>query len=285
MVILRTMFRKVLDFFLFSSLFISCCATLMVYQTIQLVPIEGNTFPLYSFVFFSTICSYNTHWYFTPLAKNERSRSVWTQKHMRLQLFLAIAGAISSFCFLPYFLPVLHWILPAVLLTFLYTAPKIPLNAFRFLKKLAIGKTIYLAVVWTYVTAAMPLLLYEVTWTGKEVLFCLARLFFVYAVCILFDYRDREQDRMDGIRSLVTYFEEKGINRLFAFSLVLFAVFTILLSQYTIPYWQVIVMLLPGLMLASLFQPSKRNFSDYLYYLVLDGLMMFSSLCMLLLSI
>ncbi len=279
------MFRKVLDFFLFSSLFISCCATLMVYQTIQLVPIEGNTFPLYSFVFFSTICSYNTHWYFSPLAKNERSRSVWTQKHMRLQLFLAIAGAISSFCFLPYFLPVLHWILPAVLLTFLYTAPKIPLNAFRFLKKLAIGKTIYLAVVWTYVTAAMPLLLYEVTWTGKEVLFCLARLFFVYAVCILFDYRDREQDRMDGIRSLVTYFEEKGINRLFAFSLVLFAVFTILLSQYTIPYWQVIVMLLPGLMLASLFQPSKRNFSDYLYYLVLDGLMMFSSLCMLLLSI
>lgn len=279
------MFRRILDFFLFSSLFISCCATLMVYQTIQLAQIGGNTFPLYSFVFFSTMCSYNTHWYFTPVAKNERSRSVWTQKHIRLQLFLAIAGAIGSFCFLPYFLPVVHWLLPAVLLTFLYTAPKIPLNAFRFLKKLAIGKTIYLAVVWTYVTAAMPLLLYEVTWTGKEVLFCLARFFFVYAVCILFDYRDRDQDRMDGIRSLVTYFEEKGINRLFAFSLGLFAVFTILLSQYKIPYWQVIVMLLPGLILASLFRHSKQNFSDYLYYLVLDGLMMFSSLCMLLLSI
>jgi hypothetical protein len=34
----------------------------------------------------------------------------------------------------------------------------------------------------------------------KELLFCCSRFFLIYAICILFDYRDRDQDKQEGIR-------------------------------------------------------------------------------------
>lgn len=279
------MLRKIIDFILFSSLFISCCAVLMVYQTMEMVNFKGDLFGLYGFVFFSTICSYNSHWYFTPSVKNERIRTLWTQEHRPLQLALAILGGAGAIYFLPNFLPKIYWLLPSVLLTFLYTAPKIPLKVFDYLKKVAIGKTIYLAFVWTYVTTIMPILLFDVEWTGREYLFSTGRFFYIYAICILFDYRDREQDKIDGIKSLVTYFEEKGIVRLFILSLCIFLATTLMLAFFSVENWQILVMIIPGILLAILFPIARRNFSDYLYYLVLDGLMMFSALCTVLLSI
>jgi len=47
----------------------------------------------------------------------------------------------------------------------------------------------------------------------------------------------------------------------------------------------VIVLLIPGFILVLLYPYAKRNFSDYLYYFVLDGLMMLSGLLMLILPI
>jgi len=47
----------------------------------------------------------------------------------------------------------------------------------------------------------------------------------------------------------------------------------------------IIILLLPGIITASLFSYAKKNFSDYLYYFVLDGMMMFSGLLMLIFRI
>ena len=47
---------------------------------------------------------------------------------------------------------------------------------------------------------------------------------------------------------------------------------------------QVWRLLTPALLLISLYKYAKRNFSDYLYYFVLDGLMMLSGLLLWLVS-
>ena len=57
---------KVFDYFIFSSLFIALCAVLMVYQADQLFDLHYENRDFMAFVFFSTVCSYNFHWYFTP---------------------------------------------------------------------------------------------------------------------------------------------------------------------------------------------------------------------------
>ena len=131
---------------------------------------------------------------------------------------------------------------------------------------------------WTYVTAALPILIEENIITTKAILFCISQFFLIYAICILFDFRDREDDRAEGIRSMITYFNEKGIDILFFISVVVFVILVFLLSMVGIEWGHIILLMIPAVILVFLYKYSKRNFSDYLYYFVLDGLMMFSGL-------
>jgi 4-hydroxybenzoate polyprenyltransferase len=264
--------------------FIALCAVLMVHQTNHLLPLAYNSQSLLFFVFFSTLCSYNLHWWLTPFSSSEKIRSHWTQQHRITHLILITIGAAGSFWF---FLPYIDhwiWIAPAAILTFLYSAPKLPFQIFRHLKKVAIGKTIFLSFVWMYVTTALPIFVSGKAWQEKELLFCCSRFFLIYAIGILFYYRDREQDKQEGIRSMITYFSPNGVNYLFLISLLLFAVSTILLKYCGVSALVIVILLIPGLFTALLYRTAKNNHSDYLYYFILDGLMMFSSLITVFLS-
>jgi len=275
---LNSFFKKILDFFLFTSLFVSCCAVIMVYQAYSLI--IGKHVNLYfaTFVFFSTVCSYNFHWALTPHSIAPSQRLQWDEKHKSYHLRLSIAGLIGaaiSFLFIKE-----HWfyIGVAAILTFLYSAPKISFTPFQWLKKIAIGKTIFLAMAWTYVTAVLPILIEGTIATEKAILFCTGQFFFIYSICILFDFRDRDYDKKEGIRSMITYFNERGIDILFTISIIIFFVLSILLKQIGIQWINIGILLIPALLLITLYRYAKRNFSDYLYYFVLDGLMMFSGL-------
>ena len=101
----------------------------------------------------------------------------------------------------------------------------------------------------------------------------------------MFDFRDRADDQVAGIRSMVTWFSEKAVNRLFFLSLVIYAGCTLLLMRYDFTAFQIGLLLVPGVITALIYEYAKRNFSDYLYYFILDGLMMFSALLMLILRI
>jgi len=250
----------------------------MVQQTNQLLNLQYNSSFLLFFVFFSTLCSYNLHWYLTPFATSEKIRSQWTQRHRITHISLICIGLLGSAWF--FFTLIDHWIwiAPSAVLTFLYSAPKFPHPIFRHLKKVAIGKTIFLSFVWMYVTTALPVLLSGKAWGGMELLFCASRFFLIYAICILFDYRDREQDKQEGIRSMITYFSSRGVDFLFIISLLVFVLATIALSFYGVTLLVILALLIPGLVTGLLYRTAKINHSDYLYYFVLDGLMMFSSM-------
>jgi 4-hydroxybenzoate polyprenyltransferase len=214
----------------------------------------------------------------TPNSIAPSQRLQWDEKHKSYHLLLSIAGlagAAFSFFFIKQ-----HWfyIGIAAILTFLYSAPKISFPPFQWLRRIAIGKTIFLAMAWTYVTALLPILIEGNVTTKKDILFCAGQFFFIYSICILFDFRDREDDRSAGIRSMITFFNERGIDILFGISIMVFFVSSLLLKQTGMPWINIIILLIPALVLVSLYKYAKRNFSDYLYYFVLDGLMMFSGL-------
>jgi len=275
---LNILFKKTLDFFLFTSLFVSCCAVIMVYQTYTLIVGKPINPYFAAFVFFSTVCSYNFHWALTPHSIAPSQRLQWDEKHKSYHLLLSIAGlagAAISFFFIKE-----HWfyIGIAAILTFLYSAPKISFPPFQWLKKIAIGKTIFLAMTWTYVTGVLPILIEENIATEKAIFFCAGQFFFIYSICILFDFRDREYDKSEGIRSMITFFNERGIDILFAISIIVFFILSILLRQTGIQWINIILLLIPAFLLINLYKYAKRSFSDYLYYFVLDGLMMLSGL-------
>ena len=250
----------------------------MVYQAYSLI-IGKPVNPWFAlFVFFSTVCSYNFHWALTPHTIAPSQRLQWDEKHKSYHLLLSIAGLIGaaiSFIFIKE-----HWfyIGMAVILTFLYSAPKISFTPFQWLKKIAIGKTIFLAMAWTYVTAVLPILIERTISNEKAIFFCTGQFFLIYSICILFDFRDRDDDKKEGIRSMITYFNERGIDILFTISIIIFLVLSISLKQTGIQWINIVILLIPALLLIAIYNHAKRNFSDYLYYFVLDGLMMFSGL-------
>ncbi|HEU4471344.1 MAG TPA: UbiA family prenyltransferase [Flavisolibacter sp.] len=277
------MFKKAFDFFIFSSLFIAVCAVLMVYQTSLLFGLSFH-FGLAGFVFSGSVCSYNFHWYLTPPALNTHSAKLaWNLSNKNLHLALFILGLCGA-AFFSYLLKAeWTWMLLTALLAFLYSAPKIPHFLFAWLSRIAIAKTIYLAFAWMHVTALLPLILSNKPLEPVHYWFLLNRFFFIYAICILFDYRDVDEDRKAGIRSLITLLSEKGVHRLFLASLFIFTVSCAALLFYL--HWlPVLALFIPGLILSLLYRRARQSISDYLYYFVLDGLMMLSAPLLLLIK-
>lgn len=270
--------RAAFNYFLFTSLFIAGCAMLMVHQAYELMTLHFDLAGYLAFVFFSTLSSYNFHWFLTPDTPSENARVRWTQQHKMLHLALTFIGGLGSAWFFFHFIHHWYWLMGAALLTFLYSAPKLSHGPFPLLKKIAVGKTLFLAFVWTYVTTILPIAFDGYSWNNQSLFYILSRFFLIYAICIIFDYRDRDYDRKEGIRSMITWLNERGINTLFYVTVLLFVGSTVALRFYHMPAWAVLCLLSPLLILLPLYPVAKKNFSDYLYYFVLDGLMMFSSI-------
>ncbi|MBL7737701.1 MAG: UbiA family prenyltransferase [Chitinophagaceae bacterium] len=271
---------NILRFIVYSNLFIAGCAVLMVYQTCLLWHIPPDSY-LLLFIFSATVCSYSFHWYLSRPSVLSSPRIEWQHRYHSLHLVLFLAGLAGSLFFSWYLLPYWPWLVLVAVITFLYSAPKIPHPWCRAMRKVAIGKTIFLAMVWTFVTTVLPVIVSETVWHTDTILFVISRFFFIYAICILFDYRDREDDKLNGIRSLITWLDEKGIRYLFFFSIAVSVALSIVLLFYQHSRMEIVILLTPVIITASLFEHARRNFSDMLYYFVLDGLMALSALLML----
>jgi hypothetical protein len=97
----------------------------------------------------------------------------------------------------------------------------------------------------------------------------------------LFDYRDLE--RQEGRhKTMITFLNEKELDVLFWDSWTVFFITNVVLYFLDFSLTTVIFLFTLGLLLAFLYYPSKKQFSDYHYYFVLDGLMMLSGLMLLL---
>lgn len=255
----------------------------MVYQTCLLFSLPF-TIELAGFVFSGSVCSYNFHWYLTPPTVQQPSRKEsWNISNKKIHFLLFLIGLAGAVVFS--LLLIRHWLWLAVtaFVTFLYSAPKITHPLFRHLKKIAFAKTIFLAFAWTHVTALLPMLIVQEPLEFPHVVFGINRFFFIYAICILFDYRDVEEDSREGIKSLITYLHESGIDRLF-WSSILTVLITSLLLLSHFSTITVLLLVVPVVLLSLLYYPAKKNFSDYLYYFVLDGLMMLSAPLLLLIK-
>jgi 4-hydroxybenzoate polyprenyltransferase len=253
----------------------------MAEQTWYLVLKTSPNFFFLSFIFFATITSYSFHWHLPSPSLLDSPRLKWIKSHRYNHAILFLVGLMGATIFFFYLLPYWPWLLLATVITFFYSAPKIPHRYFRLLRLVAIGKTIFLAGMWMYATTFLPIIISSTSWKNDYTLFILSRFFLIYSICILFDYRDRADDKAAGIRSMITYLNEQGINILFTISLAFFTFFTLCLLHYHYSLRDVILLLIPGLIIGTIYDYAKRNFSDIFYYLVLDGLMVLSALLML----
>lgn len=268
--------RRLFRFFIFSNLYIACLAVLMAWQTSMVLAIPADQDTLL-FIFFATLCSYSFHWMLTNDWLQETPRSRWQKANRFVHPLLLVPGTAGSAWYAWKLMEHWPWLAAIAFVTFLYSAPKIPYPVFRMLRRIALGKTLFLTIVWTLATTLIPLVTTDSGWTLSFWLFLTNRFLLVYAICILFDMRDREYDRKHGIRSLITWMSVAQVKRLFFLTLLLnllsaFALLAIGQSALT-----VCLLLLPAAITGLLYKKALADHGDLLYYFILDGLMALSA--------
>lgn len=272
--------KKIIDTLLFSSVFIAVCAVAMTAQTVQVLSLHQFKPFYFLFVAGGTIASYNFHWYLSdaPVKNNKSERLNWTLKHKAFLLPFAFAGLLIALAAFYFLRENWYWMTVSIIVTFLYSAPKISTGTGNWLKKIAVAKTIYLAFTWTFVTAVLPVIIAHLRINFQGAAFILHRFFFLYALCILFDNRDRKEDKKQGIRSLITIVNENGVGIIFYLSVTLSILFALLYEGIYSTSITGMLLCIPVITLALLFNYVKKNKNDYLYYFLLDGLMILSFL-------
>jgi len=277
---------KTIQFFnylIFGNIFIAVCAALMSYYTFEVFD-EPVSLTLLGFIFFASISSYSFHSYLPTTEKDYSEKVKWGLNRRKYFLFLLIIGSVGAAVFLFFLKQDLKLILALLLFTVLYSSPKIKFEKFTFFKRFGTAKTIYLAAIWTLVTVSLPLSAMDINTGNAGMLFFANRFFLIYAICILFDLKDKEYDMQRGIKSIITILDEKKIELLFFICLILFFISSLVFYIFRDSGLIVLTLITPGSLLLFLFQRSKETKSDYWFSFVLDGVMMLSPVLYLLVT-
>lgn len=273
----RKLTIALLQVILFSNSYIALCAVVMCWTTACLFHLELPAFFLL-FIFLGTLSSYALHWYLTPMALNQRERNEWNGQHKALLLWIFIVAAVLMLVLLTQLVAYLRYFMPVVVATFLYTAPKIDYRPFRYLRRIAILKTTYLAFVWTFVTAVLPLLLTTTAWTTMMSLWALNRFIFIYCLCFWFDYRDRDDDGRSRWLTLVSMMTQQRALYVFYGLAGCFTISLAILYQQGMALRSIAEVGTPMLLLAGTAHFIPDWVSDYWYYAYLDSLLMLTGL-------
>jgi len=246
------------------------------------LPVNSN---LLLFIFFGTLCSYSFHWYLSRQHEHIQPRELWSIRYKKLLLFILLSSFVFSFIFFIKLNEYYRLLVPLLFFTFLYTAPKIPFKPFSLLQKYVFAKTLYLTVVWSVVTVVIPLVISADKWIAEFTYFTLNRFFMIFAICILFDLRDKEIDRHHGVKSIITILDKGKIRMIFFCSLVLSGVFSFALLKYGFRFWDILILLIPVIFVGFADNKDRQGKSELWFYLYLDGLMMLSGILFLLKNI
>lgn len=274
---MKALFRRFLNFLLFGNVYVALGALCLVQSTV--IQLQLDHLIAYSLlVFFSTLFVYNFQRVFYVQQQNKALHSVrriWIFEHPALVRLLAIigfAGVAVTFLYIDFHL--ILYLSPLLLLSLAYFAPFIKI------RKNAFFKLSTLVIVWTMVTAIVPIHLAHLDiWETKSILHVLIRFCFMCAICIPFDLRDLKIDEADHVSTLPQLLGEKQTRFLaFAFMIVYNA---LIIAAYYLHFLTATVftaLLLSALINTMLVWMSNSKRSEYFYVAGIDGTMILQGL-------
>ncbi|MEO6540328.1 MAG: hypothetical protein ABIN74_05030 [Ferruginibacter sp.] len=268
---------KWLHFILSHSIFISVCAVALAFQTAQLLHLDNDLF-IYGFIFFATLCSYNFYWILSKVSFTKKALVInLLKKESTGCVLLLVSAAGLLYCLYRSALPV-EFVVTAILLTALYAIPLLPVQLLHFTRKAGVLKTILLAFTWAYVTAFIPIQKSYLLLDNADLFIISRRFLFMLMLCIIFDNRDKDVDKIRGLHSLATDLKPVVLR------VLIFIIFAVLFTSnffykaYGITFEQSIALQISTVALMTVYFYSAKKRSYLFYYFIVDGLMLFSSL-------
>lgn len=290
---IKKVLLSILDFLLFSNLFIAICAVAQGLVTYHLLNVKPDKYIL-AIIFFGTIGVYNFSMLLSKPKNPENSKFVrvrWIFSHHRLIISITL---ISVLCLVP--LGLLYLSIEAKLLMIFtallalgYNIPFLTLNNQKIgLRNIPGIKLFLIALVWSVSCVLLPVVElehnYQINISSAETLLLVAKRFmFIAAITIPFDIRDLFQDKLYALKTIPVMLGEKKAYIFCQFLLLGYLALLLLFSR-TINA-EIIGLTLTLFLTGWLILKSNIKKNEYYYFFYLDGTMLLQYLMLVLVSL
>lgn len=278
------MLKRIFQFIISHSVFIAMCSTALSLQTLQLLHLQINPL-LLAFIFFATISGYNGYWVVSKFHLNTSTALLnFLQKQTSsvIIILLSVIGMV-------YLLLHLHLVMYNIIITFLlltfYSAPLWLYKKYQFIRSLGFLKTILLAFTWAHITTLIPLQKSIVNMQLSEFLIFINRFLFMLILCIIFDKRDAEVDKIRGLHSLATDMSPVVLHLLIIMIFAGYFVTSWMMQHSGIGFLHSVGLILTGIITMPVYIYSQKKRGYFFYYFIVDGMMILSAIITSLISI
>ena len=272
---------SLLDFVLFSNLFIALCAVTQALITFKLIG-SSPYYPLLALLFSSTLFIYNICLFLTR--PNDPSKSPllpkrWFFAHSKFMIFLTLLSLIvlmAMYLMLSFKSEALLGILG--ILSVGYSLPIFSKGNQRFgLRNIPGIKSALIALVWTMSCVLLPILEAEahhgiIVPVEDVVLLVAKRFLFIVALTIPFDIRDLFQDSQSGLKSIPVLLGTEGAYLFCQFLLVGYIVLLFLFRGQGFNR-DFFALGLTTFLMGWLIFRSKWEKNEYYYFFYMDGVL------------
>ncbi|WP_244228395.1 UbiA family prenyltransferase [Mucilaginibacter kameinonensis] len=278
---MKKLLQPVLDFLLFSNIFMSLCAVAQALLTFHLIG-SKPVFPVLGLLFTSTLGIYNFCILITKPAKPQRSpyrRVRWFFAHYRLMVTFTIVSLLSL---IPLFFIITTeskiLLIFLSVLSFGYGLPLFSVGDHKFgLRNIPGLKPFLITLVWTMSCVLFPVLesmhnhLTDISMRDTTILIA-KRFLFIGALTIPFDIRDLFDDRKVGLKTIPVVWGEKNA---YLFCQVLLAGYIVLMflfrqNGFSPDFFALtLTMFLTGWLIFK----SAWEKNEYYYFFYMDGVL------------
>ncbi len=267
--------KSVFDEIVFGNFFIAFCAVALVYSTWIINGLTLKLTPYVVFVFFSTYLFYNFHTYSFELIFSSFKMLMKSIQAIKISSFRLMTNSLSLliciyqlFQFKPFFF---IFLLPCAILTFPYSIPVIGKKNKKKFRDYYLLKLPLLSFVWAFSTVIIPLAEQNIDllspFVFKQVL---CRFLFMFALCVPFEIRDMENDKLNKVKTFPLVFGS-GFTRKIGILFLLLELF--LHHSINLPIKMIFALDLSSLIAISWILIMKNQKSGYFYKLFVDGTM------------
>lgn len=273
---------KVLDFTLYSHIFVALCGVAQVLLTCTIFNLAPS-FTLGTFLFLATICQYNCSIIFSHPINFKTSihkRVRWFFTNRKLNTGITIAASLAI---LPLYLglnlntQVIIFISALLSLAYLIPVYKVQ-NRFISLRNVAGLKTVIIAIVWANSVVLLPILQSQISIPEREIIYLWLQQFTLFfTIALQFDVRDMFIDEIYKLKTLPSIFGTKNTNILSVILLIINVFILSVLNNKGFGNYFFASLLSILVTVWIIFNTSFKK-SPYYYFLFLDGILIFQYL-------
>lgn len=261
-----------LSFLLHTSIYTALCALALCMGAERIMLHQAPLLfsPLHSLIVGSTLLEYNVH----HLFNRRHDGPDWSPHAIWWHWVVAAIGAILCLYALPHLsVAVLVGCALLGLLAFAYSTPLLPFRFKARLRDYGLVKIHVLTGVWVMVGTVLPALYWNIP-LSQYWMELIIRSLLIFPLCIAFDIRDAEADRIRGIHTLPNTLGIEAAYRAVDLTLLAYFAWAVARCIYRYSYEQLVVYAVSGIAAWGAIRLSKYKPTPFVYLVLVDGVML-----------